>query len=127
MLICRLITRGKFSLNRCLNFILTSLRKNDILFNRQFVALSMWAGSNHFQTPTVYMTSTSPDGNSMQIPIPFSDPASRTSPFYGYGENFGIWSCRFSADGNEVVAGGSGKIFGQSLALDLNHNDQHLK
>jgi len=63
----------------------------------------------------------------MQIPIPFSDPVSRTSPLYNFGENFGIWSCRFSADGNEVVAGGSGKIFGQSLALDLNRNVQHLK
>lgn len=63
----------------------------------------------------------------MQIPIPFSDPVSRTSPLYNFGENFGIWSCRFSADGNEVVAGGSGKIFGQSLALNLDHNVQHLK
>ncbi|KAG6868495.1 hypothetical protein C0993_002033 [Termitomyces sp. T159_Od127] len=26
-------------------------------------------------------------------------------------EDFGIWSCRFSADGNEVIAGGSGNIF----------------
>jgi len=101
---------------------LTYLRKNDILFNRQFVALSMLAGFNHFQTPTVYMTSTAPDGNSTQIPIPFSDPASRRSPFYGYGEDFGIWSCRFSADGNEVVAGGNGKIFGQLLALNFSHN-----
>lgn len=108
-------------------FILTFLRKNDLLFNRQSVALSIWAGSNHFQTPTVYMTSTSPDGNSMQIPIPFSDPVSRTSPLYNFGENFGIWSCRFSADGNEVVAGGSGKIFGQSFALNLDHNVQDLK
>jgi hypothetical protein len=65
------------------------------------------------------MTSTAPDGNSMQIPILFSDPPSRTSPFSGYGDNFGIWSCRFSADGNEVVAGGSGKIFGQPLAFNL--------
>ena len=87
----------------------------------------MWVGPDHFQTPTVYMTSTAPDGSSMQIPIPFSDPATRTSPFSGYGENFGIWSCRFSADGNEVVAGGSGKIFGQSLALGLNHIVQPKK
>ena len=27
--------------------------------------------------------------------------------------DFGIWSCKFSADGNEVVAGGDGKIFGE--------------
>jgi DDB1- and CUL4-associated factor 11 len=49
----------------------------------------------------------------MQVPISFAD-----RPGYSYGlaplsENFfGIWSCRFSADGNEVIAGGNGKIFG---------------
>ncbi|KAJ3509695.1 hypothetical protein NLJ89_g5084 [Agrocybe chaxingu] len=59
-------------------------------------------------TPTVYMTSTAPDGSATQIPIPFAD---RLSSFFDYSEGFGIWSCRFSADGNEVVAGGSGKIF----------------
>ncbi|KAH6916627.1 WD-repeat-containing protein [Coprinopsis sp. MPI-PUGE-AT-0042] len=52
---------------------------------------------------TVYMTSTSPEDSSEQIPIPFGD-ARRDS-------RFGIWSCRFSADGNEVVAGGDGKLF----------------
>ena len=59
------------------------------------------------------MTSTAPDGNVAQIPISFADPV-RRSPFsnFSYGEGLGIWSCRFSADGNEVVAGGSGKIFG---------------
>ncbi|KAF8079014.1 WD40-repeat-containing domain protein [Lyophyllum atratum] len=60
-------------------------------------------------TPTVYMTNIH-DESPVQIPIPFSDP-SRTTNIWGYGESFGIWSCRFSADGNEVVAGGSGKIF----------------
>jgi len=52
------------------------------------------------------MTSTAPDGDTSQIPIPFADPGRL------HYEGFGIWSCRFSADGNEVVAGGSGKIFG---------------
>ena len=56
------------------------------------------------------MTSTAPDGNVAQIPISFADPVRRSA--FSYGESFGIWSCRFSADGNEVVAGGSGKIFG---------------
>lgn len=60
------------------------------------------------------MTSTAPDGNTNQIPISFADPTTRSSPF-GYGEGYGIWSCRFSADGNEVVAGGSGKIFGSHM------------
>ncbi|KAF8910028.1 WD40-repeat-containing domain protein [Gymnopilus junonius] len=74
-------------------------------------------------TPTVYMTSTSPDGSSAQIPIPFSDPTSRHTPYFGYGDSFGIWSCRFSADGNEVVAGGSGKIF----VYDLLANKRTVK
>ena len=33
------------------------------------------------------------------------------------GDDFGIWNCKFSADGNEVVAGGDGKIFGGHLGL----------
>jgi DDB1- and CUL4-associated factor 11 len=53
---------------------------------------------------TVYMTSTSPEDSSEQIPIPFGDQRRDA--------RFGIWSCRFSADGNEVVAGGDGKLFG---------------
>ncbi|KAF8899131.1 WD40-repeat-containing domain protein [Infundibulicybe gibba] len=61
-------------------------------------------------TPTVYMTSTL-DSSPVQIPIPFADPPARASNGWGFGDSFGIWSCRFSADGNEVVAGGSGKIF----------------
>ena len=44
------------------------------------------------------------DDSTQQIAIPFGDRES-------YG--FGIWSCRFSADGNEVVAGGSDHIFGK--------------
>ncbi|EAU92285.2 WD-repeat-containing protein [Coprinopsis cinerea okayama7 len=63
--------------------------------------------------PTVYMTSTSPEGSSTQIPINFSD--NRHTAYYS---RFGIWSCRFSADGNEVVAGGDGKIFVYDLLAD---------
>ncbi|KAF9556421.1 WD40 repeat-like protein [Agrocybe pediades] len=74
-------------------------------------------------TPTVYMTTTSPEGSPRQIPIPFADPHSRASPFFGLGDSFGIWSCRFSADGNEVVAGGSGKIF----VYDLLANKRTVK
>ncbi|RDB29479.1 LEC14B protein [Hypsizygus marmoreus] len=79
-------------------------------------------------TPTVYMTSTR-DSSPVQIPIPFADPPSRASNVWGYGESFGIWSCRFSADGNEVVAGGSGKIFVYDLLANRRtvkisaHND----
>ena len=45
------------------------------------------------------------DESTHQTPIPFAD--------RGSWEGFGIWSCRFSADGNEVVAGGAGHIFGK--------------
>jgi WD repeat-containing protein 23 len=69
--------------------------------------------ANDLQTPTVYMTSTV-DSSPVQIPIPFADPPSRVQSVWGFGESFGIYSCRFSADGNEVIAGGSGKIFGKS-------------
>ena len=44
------------------------------------------------------------DDSTQQIPIQFGDHQS-------FG--FGVWSCRFSADGNEVVAGGSEHIFGK--------------
>ncbi|EED77561.1 predicted protein, partial [Postia placenta Mad-698-R] len=43
--------------------------------------------------------------------------------------HFGIWSCKFSADGNEVIAGGSGMIFVYDLLADkrtvkiMAHND----
>ncbi|KAI6161431.1 WD40 repeat-like protein [Pisolithus thermaeus] len=57
-------------------------------------------------TPIVYMTTTL-DSSSAQTPIRFADQNRRN--------NFGIWSCRFSADGNEVIAGGSGHIFVYNL------------
>lgn len=80
-------------------------------------------------TPTVYMTSTL-DSSPTQIPIRFADPPRRSRSVWGFDEEtFGIWSCRFSADGNEVVAGGSGKIFVYDLLADRRtvkiaaHND----
>lgn len=65
------------------------------------------------------MTNTSPEGSVEQIPIHFAE---RRGP-YTYLDQFGIWSCRFSADGKEVVAGGSGNIFGvcDSFALEYEH------
>jgi DDB1- and CUL4-associated factor 11 len=56
------------------------------------------------------MTSTL-DSSTQQTPIHFGDTRRQNLSFWG-GESFGIWSCRFSADGNEVVAGGNGNIFG---------------
>jgi hypothetical protein len=53
------------------------------------------------------------DTSTTQIPIPFADPIPRSrSVWGGMGDSFGIWSCRFSADGNEIVAGGDGNLFG---------------
>ncbi|KDQ20285.1 hypothetical protein BOTBODRAFT_27700 [Botryobasidium botryosum FD-172 SS1] len=51
-------------------------------------------------SPTVYMAKTKAMDDE-QIPINFSNS----------GEGHGIWSCRFSADGNEIVAGGKTHIF----------------
>ncbi|KAF7347354.1 WD-REPEATS-REGION domain-containing protein [Mycena venus] len=61
---------------------------------------------------TVYMTNTM-DPAPAQIPIPFADPAGTRSrrTFWGDEGSFRIYSCRFSADGNEVIAGGNGQLF----------------
>ncbi|KAJ7492078.1 WD40-repeat-containing domain protein [Mycena latifolia] len=64
---------------------------------------------------TVYMTSTT-DPAPTQIPIPFADPPGSRSRgnMGGWGFDtvgYRIYSCRFSADGNEVIAGGSGQLF----------------
>ena len=53
------------------------------------------------------------DPSSTQIPIPFADPVPTRHRRFSTFSDFGIWSCKFSADGNEVVAGGDGKIFGK--------------
>lgn len=60
------------------------------------------------------MTSTL-DASTEQVPISFKDPApARRRGWNDYDEedHFGIWSCKFSADGKEVIAGGSSMIFG---------------
>ncbi|THH05177.1 hypothetical protein EW145_g4993 [Phellinidium pouzarii] len=64
------------------------------------------------RSPTVYMTKTL-EYDSTQIPINFSDPprGTRHRLAWDMDDNYCIWSCRFSADGNEVIAGGRGKIF----------------
>jgi WD repeat-containing protein 23 len=56
------------------------------------------------------MTSTSPDGNPVQIPIFFGETRRTRIGLFEYHDVDGIWSCRFSADGKEVIAGGSGRI-----------------
>ncbi|EPQ60332.1 WD40 repeat-like protein [Gloeophyllum trabeum ATCC 11539] len=68
-------------------------------------------------TPIVYMTNVR-EPEPEQIPLRFGDPP-RRSHLWGFDdERFGIWSCRFSADGTEVVAGGDGKIFVYDLKAD---------
>ncbi|KAJ7762387.1 WD40-repeat-containing domain protein [Mycena maculata] len=79
---------------------------------------------------TVYMTSTT-DPSPAQVPIPFSDPPAgrhRVS-HWGFDSGFRIYSCKFSADGNEVIAGGNGQLFVYDLLANRRtvkieaHND----
>ncbi|KAH8099280.1 WD40 repeat-like protein [Cristinia sonorae] len=61
----------------------------------------------------VYMTSTL-DASSTTTAINFADRTTRRrgAMSYEYDEDScGIWSCKFSADGNEIVAGGREAIF----------------
>lgn len=53
------------------------------------------------------------DDSQVQTPIPFSDPRALNRRAFTDDESFGIWSCRFSADGNEIIAGGNENIFGE--------------
>ncbi|KAH9835897.1 WD40-repeat-containing domain protein [Rhodofomes roseus] len=66
------------------------------------------------QSNTVYMTTTL-DPSPVQHPIRFGE--STGNQVWDYEDDFGIWSCKFSADGNEVIAGGSSMIFGNSLTF----------
>ncbi|CAG7847671.1 LEC14B protein [Serendipita indica DSM 11827] len=65
-------------------------------------------------SPKVFLASTTPDGDAEQRSINFGQ--SRSD--YDWHDRYGIWSCRFSADGNEIVAGGSGKLMVYDLAAD---------
>ncbi|KAI0031259.1 WD40-repeat-containing domain protein [Vararia minispora EC-137] len=59
--------------------------------------------------PVVYMATTH-DSSETQIPINFSGRRTRVPAFDYDDELFRVYSCRFSADGNEIVAGGSSLI-----------------
>lgn len=54
------------------------------------------------------------DSNPTQVPINFADPP-RTDGWAGYDDHYGVWSCKFSADGNEVIAGGTEMVFGEQI------------
>ncbi|KAF7302517.1 WD-REPEATS-REGION domain-containing protein [Mycena chlorophos] len=81
---------------------------------------------------TCYMTSTT-DAAPSQIPIPFSDPPGttrqRSTSLWGFDSGYRIYSTRFSADGQEIIAGGSGQIFVYDLLANRRavkieaHND----
>jgi DDB1- and CUL4-associated factor 11 len=58
-------------------------------------------------SPCVFVASTQ-EPNAEQRSLHFGQ--SRSS--FEWHERYGIWSCRFSADGKELVAGGSGKLMG---------------
>ena len=57
------------------------------------------------------------DSTEQQHPINFAD--SRNHGRYGWGDPFGVWSCKFSADGNEVIAGGTEMVFGMRFTSFL--------
>ncbi|KAF8313869.1 WD40 repeat-like protein [Clavulina sp. PMI_390] len=68
----------------------------------------------------VHMTRTRDDTNE-QVAIELADRQSRTGSRQRFSswdraDSFGVYSCRFSADGQEIVAGGSGSLF----VYDLN-------
>ncbi|KAJ3879454.1 WD40-repeat-containing domain protein [Lentinula edodes] len=74
-------------------------------------------------TSTAYMCSTKED-NPVQVPIPFHDSPGVHYGFWDSGPgSFGLFSCRFSADGNEVIAGGRGYIY----VYDLLANRRSVK
>ncbi|KAG6842431.1 hypothetical protein C0991_007561 [Blastosporella zonata] len=71
-------------------------------------------------TSTAYMTNVL-DESLTQTPIPFGEPNR-----WGNDESFGLWSCRFSADGNEVVAGGSGNTASGNVLVSAS-DDSFIK
>lgn len=46
--------------------------------------------------------------SSPQVPLRFGSQNQRDNWHHGGSDYFGIYSCRFSADGHEVIAGGNG-------------------
>jgi len=58
-------------------------------------------------SPTVFLAHTG-EGEIDQRSVYFGNDRGSSD----WREHYGIWSCRFSADGKELVAGGSGKLMG---------------
>lgn len=69
---------------------------------------------------------TTVDSSPVQHAICFADPSRSGRSHLGWDEDhFGLWSCKFSADGNEVIAGGQCFIFG-TVILDIDNLSKHL-
>jgi len=64
----------------------------------------------------VYMAHTR-DSTIQQHAINFADPHSHNQ-HYSYGDPYGVWSCKFSADGNEVIGGGTDWVFVYDLLAE---------
>jgi len=52
------------------------------------------------------------DDDPTQIPIPFHDSRRTRDDFWHGAGSCALYSCRFSADGNEIIAGGRGELYG---------------
>ncbi|KAK1229780.1 hypothetical protein PQX77_001690 [Marasmius sp. AFHP31] len=78
---------------------------------------------------TITDANLSPDNQSTteddppQIPIPFADRQSRRFDSDWDSLGIALYSCRFSADGNEIIAGGRGQLF----VYDLLANRRSVK
>ncbi|EJT99877.1 WD40 repeat-like protein [Dacryopinax primogenitus] len=79
-------------------------------------------------TSTIYMARTRDPTDEEQIPLYFHDRIGRRLRTVGDDDGgFNIWSCRFSADGTEVVAGAGNKQDGILFVYDLNAQRRVLK
>ncbi|KZO96027.1 WD40 repeat-like protein [Calocera viscosa TUFC12733] len=79
-------------------------------------------------TSTIYMAKTRDPTDEEQVPLNFHDRIGRR-PRLAWDDDgeFGIWSCRFSADGNEVVAGAGNRQDGLLFVYDLQAQRRVLK
>ncbi|KZT55525.1 WD40 repeat-like protein [Calocera cornea HHB12733] len=79
-------------------------------------------------TSTIYMAKTRDPTDEEQVPLHFHDRTSRRARgAWDDDGDFGIWSCRFSADGTEVVAGAGNRQDGLLFVYDLQAQRRVLK
>lgn len=70
-------------------------------------------------SPNVFLAPTGEDDESEQRSLYFGNDRGGND----WHDHYGIWSCRFSGDGKELVAGGSGKL----MVYDLQANRRSVK